>query len=159
MRKVSNFVIYAMCRDCMVMYGPFVNDAQRDGFFVSVHSKSCSAREGLSRHVPSDELATRRAVRFGAKAQIETTVDSAGAVAAAPVKVYFKGDCSPAFPSRFPGNCYECGFPYVEGDEIKMVTIRDREKGKAVHADCAEDLIESLLHLPSASDQPDEPPF
>lgn len=145
------FIIYAMCPDCMVMHGPFASDAQRGQFYDQVHPGKCV---GI-KQVPKVHRQSSR--RFGTRAGTsETKVSTTGETTTAPARTYVKGDFSPPFTSKFASSCYECGFATAEGDEIRMVTIRDGEKGKAVHDECLDDLLAALFHV---EPQSDEPPF
>lgn len=148
---MSAFVIYAMCPDCMVMHGPFASDAQRGNFYATVHADKCVG----VKQVPKEHRD-----RVGRKTTAQALPAAYSSTPPAPTRPaarsYAKGDASKPFPSGYSGSCYRCGFGYMEGDFIKMVTVADGEKGKAVHEDCADELLDSLW---GRTTQNDDPPF
>jgi len=125
---MADFSIYAMCNDCLVIYGPFTDDEERDAFFAGPHPIACN--KGI-RITPVPKTTTR---------------------------TYSRGDASRPFGSSYDGNCWHCGFGYLMGDFIRMVTVTDGEKGKACHEDCAEQVLAKIAK-DDEPDQDDEPPF
>lgn len=77
---------------------------------------------------------------------------------AKPVRAYTRGDVSRPFGSGFDDTCYECGFGYMMGEFICMVTLQDGERGKAMHKNCAND-VRKRIDAEQYADQPDAPPF
>lgn len=144
-----NFIIYAMCPDCMVMHGPFASDAQRGQFYSAVHADKCV---GI-RQIPKAHREAVAKSKFGTPAAVTTEIGGVK-VTTPTMRNYLKGDYSPPFKTRYDGDCYECGRFYRVGEDIRMVTIKDGQKGKAVHEHCLDSLIDSLLDVEPQSEGP-----
>jgi hypothetical protein len=150
---MSEFIILGQCIHCLVVHGPFSTDRQRNQFYDVAHPPKCVGEKQVPKHLRG------KIARSASASPAATVIEVSGHRTVTPAsteRTYAKGDSSPAFPSKWAGSCYHCGFKYYEGDFIKMVTVKDGEKGKPVHEDCADELVASLW---GKQIQSDEPPF
>lgn len=151
---MSDFIIYAMCPSCMVMHGPFASDKQRNQFYDNVHDAKCV---GVRQVPKAHRNYVARESKSGAMAFLASDDERLTITPVKQERTYAKGDSSRTFGSGYDGSCYQCGFGYLVGDMIRMVTVKDGEKGKAVHDGCADELLDSIWGAPA--EQTDEPPF